>query len=81
MLATSRYLFRIFFACKMVTTMESAAWAGGAEAAVFLYQSKIRTLYDELDSKEAICWTRNPSPLFINSVRSNFTACTIENVE
>ncbi len=23
---------------------------------------KIRTLYDELDSKEAICWTRNPPP-------------------
>ncbi len=25
-------------------------------------QKKIRTLYDELDPKEAICWTRNPSP-------------------
>jgi hypothetical protein len=40
---------------------------------------KIRTLYDELDSKEAICWTRNPyPPQLINFDRSNFTLCTFE---
>ncbi len=40
--------------CSSIECTQNTFWA--------ILRKKIRTLYEELDSKEAICWTRNPSP-------------------